>query len=99
MLPYGHLYRAHTRGPIISIIEEDDELEVRAKLIRWFHLKLREAQYVQVAVREWRIRLLFQDFTHPRYREPFSSLRSHPAYPGMTSPLDTGPVPRYGMQV
>ena len=52
VLPYGHIYRAHTREPIVAIIEEEDETEVRNKLNKWFKSKLQEAQYVQVAVRD-----------------------------------------------
>ena len=51
VLPYGQVYRRNTRQPIISIINADNEYEVHERLLAWFKVKLREAQYVQVAVR------------------------------------------------
>lgn len=52
MLPYGQVYRRNTRLPIVTIIGKHDEAEIHAELLKWFKVKLREAQYVQVAVRK-----------------------------------------------
>ena len=53
MLPYGSIYRRNTLLPIIFIVEQDDVLERQTAIKRWFRIKLREAQYVQVAVSAW----------------------------------------------
>lgn len=53
MLPYGSIYRRNTLLPIIFIVEQDDVLERQIAIERWFRVKLREAQYVQVAVSAW----------------------------------------------
>lgn len=52
VLPYGQVYRRNTLLPIIAIIGKNDEADIRSELSKWFKVKLREAQYVQVAVRK-----------------------------------------------
>lgn len=52
-LPYGHIYRENTRNtrnPIISIVDNDDEILILQEVTEWFKVKVREAQYIQVAV-------------------------------------------------
>ena len=61
MLPYGQIYHRNTQVPISTIIHLNDETEIQNELLRWFKVKLREAQYVQVAVRESSSSSLSQD--------------------------------------
>lgn len=55
VLPYRELYRINTLSPISSIVTKNDEVEINADLNHWFKSKLKEAQYVQVAVGGFRM--------------------------------------------
>ena len=50
VLPYRYVYRRNTQLPITSIVTKDDEIDIRLELFRWYKLKTKEAQYIQVAV-------------------------------------------------
>ena len=50
LLPCLQAYQRDTLLPIIFIIEKETEVEVHYELAKCFKIKIREAQYVQVAV-------------------------------------------------
>ena len=50
VLPYGNIYRQNTRDPLAAFIRGDDNDAAFAAMKEWSEMKLREVQYVQVAV-------------------------------------------------
>jgi len=48
--PYFRIFNRNTRRPLKELAETTDETRIKEFLLRWTVLKLREAQYVQVAV-------------------------------------------------
>ena len=50
IFPYRFVYQRNTHNPIVAVMDTTSSTDCKAKLEIWFKLKLREAQYVQVAV-------------------------------------------------
>lgn len=50
LIPYRLVFRRNTRDPILAILSTTNSADCKEKVELWFILKLREAQYVQIAV-------------------------------------------------
>ena len=50
VLAYGSIYSRNTLKPIQRIIDSSDEASLKDEMKQWTSSKLKEAQYVQVAV-------------------------------------------------
>ena len=51
-LPYGFFYDRNTRTPLTNIAASTNPADCRSHVEAFFKAKIREAQYVQVAVRD-----------------------------------------------
>ena len=50
VLPYRFVYRRNTEDPIDAVLNTTNSHDCKRELEKWFRMKMREVQYVQIAV-------------------------------------------------
>ena len=102
--PYRLVYHRNTHDPIVAVLDTNSSTDCKIKLEIWFHLKLREAQYVQVAVGPPTL----LPFPHSKTISPnhimpsrvrYCLPRQQPRFPGQQSPSATGLALRSGTRL